>query len=158
MKYTGNVWDKDALKNPETEYQTLLSLLRKKQDFRILLVRCSPAEGEQIIKRTKVDIVAQKIHILNLERPVIDFYEMFVDRPDLHDATVLFVTGIEEFLETKVADVADRQLNEKLEHFPRPLIHLSLLQSRLKERFSICFVFLLPLFALKFLLIVIRLF
>jgi superkiller protein 3 len=158
MKYIGNVWDKDALKNPETEYQNLLSLLRQKQgqkqgqkqDFGMMFVRCSPAEGTQIVKRTKVDIADQKIHVLSLDRPVADFYEMFVDRSELHDATVLFVTGIEEFLETKVKDVTDSKLGEKLEHFPRPLAHLSLLQSKLKERFAICFVFLLPLFALKF--------
>ena len=40
MKYSGNVWDKDALKNPETEYQALLGLLRKKQDFGMFFVRC----------------------------------------------------------------------------------------------------------------------
>ena len=150
MKYSGNVWDKDALKNPETEYQNLLDLLRKKQVFKMLFVRCSLAEGEQIIKRAKADTANQIIHTLVLDHPVADFYEMFVERSDLHNANVLFVTGIEEFLEGQVKDVADIELNKKLQHFPRPLAHLSLLQSKLKENFPICFVFLLPLFALKF--------
>ncbi len=150
MKYVGNVWDKDALKNPETEYQALLGLLRKKQDFGMLFVRCSPAEGEQIMKRARVDASNQIFHILRLDRSITDFYEMFVNRADLHDANVLFVTGIEEFLESKIQDMSDRHLSEKLEHIPRPLAHLSLLQTQLKRQFPICFVFLLPLFALKF--------
>jgi hypothetical protein len=72
MQYTGNAWDKDALKNPETEYQTLLSLLRNKQDFGMLFVRCSPAEGEQIIKRIRVDAESQTIRVLRLDRPIAD--------------------------------------------------------------------------------------
>ena len=150
MKYSGNVWDKDALKNPETEYQALLGLLRKKQDFGMFFVRCSPAEGEQIIKRTKADTANQIIHVLRLDSPIADFYEILGNRSNLHDVNVLFVTGIEEFLESKTKGIDDRELAEKLEHVPRSLAHLSLLQSKLKERFSICFVFLLPLFALKF--------
>ncbi len=150
MNYTGNTWDKDALKNPETEYQTLLNLLRQKQDFAMFFVRCSPAEGEQIIKRSITDTAHQSIHVLRLDQPISDFYEMLVERTDLHNAKVLFVTGIEEFLENKVEDIADSRLSNNLEHIPRPLAHLSLLQSKLKEQFSICFVFLLPLFALKF--------
>ncbi|MBD2317559.1 tetratricopeptide repeat protein [Phormidium tenue] len=150
MQYTGNAWDKDALKNPETEYQTLLGLLRNKQDFGMLFVRCSPAEGEQIIKRVRADAESQTIRVLRLDRPIADFYEMFVDEPDLHAANLLFITGIEEFLENKVDDLDDHALGDKLTHLPRPLAHLILLQAKLKENFPICFVFLLPLFALKF--------
>jgi len=150
MTYVGNVWDKDSLKNPEMEYQNLLGLLRNKNDFGMLFVRCSPAEGEQIIKRTKADAIAQIVDVLRLDRPVADFYMMFVDRTDLHGASVLFVTGIEEFLEGKVSDIADPKLSVKLENLPRPLAHLSILQTSLKEKFPIRFVFLLPLFALKF--------
>lgn len=150
MQYTGNAWDKDALKNPETEYKQLLGLLRHKQDFGMLFVRCSPAEGEQIIKRTRTDITNQKIFVLRLDRPIPDFYEMILNEPDLHEANLLFITGIEEFLENKVDHPENRELNAKLTAIPRPLAHLLQLQSKLKESFSICFVFLLPLFALKF--------
>lgn len=154
MNYVGNVWDKDALKNPETEYQALLSLLRHKkvhqQSAGLFFVRCSPSEGENLIKRTKTDITEQKIHVLKLDRSVADFYEFMAARTDLHDVDVLFVNGIEEFLESKINDVIDIELGEKLVHIPRPLAHLSLLKSKLKDNFAICFVFLLPLFALKF--------
>ncbi len=150
MNDTENTWDKDALKNPETEYQTLLNLLRQKQGFATLFVRCSPDEGEQIIKRAIRDIPHRSIHVLRLDQPINDFYELLVERKDLHKANVLFVTNIEEFLKAKVEDIADSSLSEKLKNITRPLAHLSLLQSKLKEQFSICFVFLLPLFALKF--------
>lgn len=137
MAYASNVWDKDALKNPEMEYHSLLGLLRNTKDFGMLFVRCSPAEGKQIIKRTKADAIDQIVDVLRLDRPVADFYKMFVDRTDLHGVTVLFVTGIEEFLEGKVKDIR----NSELENFPRPLLHLSILQTSLKARFSIKFVF-----------------
>ncbi|MBD2175848.1 tetratricopeptide repeat protein [Pseudanabaena sp. FACHB-1998] len=149
MKYTRNVWDKDALKNPETEYQNLLGSLRNDPSFGMFFVRCSPAEGEQIIKRIKVDVAHHTINVLRLDQSVDDFYEMFSQRIDLHGATILFVTGIEEFLEHKINDIADARLIEKLGHVPRPLAHLSLMQSKLKQ-FPIRFIFLLPLFALKF--------
>ena len=99
MQHTGNVWDQDALKNPETEYQHLLGLLRTKKDFEMLFVRCSPSEGEQIIKRTRVDATDRTIRVLRLDRPIVDFYEMLLDEPDLHEANLLFITGIEEFFE-----------------------------------------------------------
>ena len=150
MQYTENVWDKDALKNPETEYQQLLGLLRTKKDYEMLFVRCSSSEGEQIIKRTRADAANREIRVLRLDRPISDFYEMLVDEADLHEANILFITGIEEFLENKLIDIEDHDLGEKLTHIPRPLAHLILLQSKLKESFPICFVFLLPLFALKF--------
>ncbi len=150
MQYTGNAWDKDALKNPETEYQQLLGLLKTKKDFEMLFVRCSPAEGEQIIKRTRVDAASQKVLVLRLDRPIADFHQMLVNEPDLHKPNLIFVTGIEDFLENKLNDLADRDLSAKLTHIPRPLAHLVLLKAKLKESFPICFVFLLPLFALKF--------
>jgi superkiller protein 3 len=150
MQYTENTWDKDALKNPETEYKHLLDLLRNKQEFAIMFVRCSPEEGEQIIKRTKTDLTNQKVDVLRLDRPVADFYEMFTERSDLHDTDLLFITGIEDFLENKLESLDDADLDEKLFYLPRPLAHLILLQSKLQDNFSICFIFLLPLFALKF--------
>ena len=150
MQYTGNAWDKDALKNPEAEYKHLLGLLANKQGFGMSFVRCSPAEGEQIIKRMRADVTDQKIQVLRLDRPIADFYGMFVERADLHQANILFITGIEDFLENKIDALDDAELGEKLAHLPRPLAHLILLQSKLQDNFSICFVFLLPLFALKF--------
>ncbi|PZV15092.1 MAG: hypothetical protein DCF20_11795 [Pseudanabaena sp.] len=150
MQYTGNAWDKDALKNPETEYQNLLGLLKTKKDFGMMFVRCSPAEGEQITRRTRADAASQKTHVIRLNRPISSFYEMLLHEPDLDGVNVLFITGIEEFLESNLNDLADSDLSEKLTHIPRPLAHLILLKSKLKESFPICFVFLLPLFALKF--------
>ncbi|MFM7887773.1 MAG: tetratricopeptide repeat protein, partial [Pseudanabaena sp.] len=140
-----------ALKNPEIEYQALLkNLLRRKQDFAMFFVRCSPTEGEQIIRRSIADANEQSIHVLRLEQLISDFYEMLATRTDLHGAKVLFVTDIEQFLLTKVTEVANSNLSKKLEYVPRPLAHLSLLQSKYREKFTFCFVFLLPLFALKF--------
>jgi len=158
MQHGGNTWDKDALKNPETEYKNLLDLLANKHGFGMLFVRCSPAEGEQIVRRTGADVKDQKIEVLRLNQPISDFYEMFAERSDLHQANILFVTGIEDFLENKlenklekkIDDLDDVELLKKLVHLPRPLAHLILLQSKLQNNFPICFIFLLPLFALKF--------
>ena len=160
MNHAGNTWDKDALKNPETEYQSLLgslkAILHRQNKFAMMFVRCSPSEGEQIIRRIRADIVEPKtadrqikIQTLRLDRAIADFYEMVAEMSDLHDTDVVFVTGIEEFLECRVSELASELANGVL-HIPRPIAHLSLAQPKLKEKFSLCFVFLLPLFALKF--------
>ena len=175
MQYVGNLWDKDALKNPETEYQNLLNCLKQQHQFGICFVRCSPPEGEQIIKRIKTDIDKQAVGLWRIDQPIDDFYKAFVNKPELHHAKVVLVTGIEEFFGSKIThelvhrlthelgdlhnleiakdgsrSLTEQELIEKLEHFPRPLARLSLEQQRLRENFAIRFVFLLPLFALKF--------
>lgn len=160
MNHAGNTWDKDALKNPEAEYQSLLSslkaVLHQQDEFAMMFVRCSPNEGEQIIRRIKVDIADPAIadrpislRILRLDRAIADFYEMVTETSDIHDADIVFVTGIEEFLECRVSELAGEIAND-VRHIPRPIAHLSLAQPKLRMQFPICFVFLLPLFALKF--------
>ncbi len=165
MQYVGNLWDKDALKNPETEYQNLLNSLKQQHQFGICFVRCSPPEGDQLIKRIKTDIGKDTVGLWRIDKSLDDFYNAFVTKTELHDAKVVIVTGIEEFLEGRIDPELDsfkslesledggitrQELLAKLEHFPRPLARLSLSQKRLRENFQIHFVFLLPLFALKF--------
>jgi len=146
-----NAWDKDALKNPETEYQALLNFLKEASGFTMSFVRCSPPEGEQIMRRIKGDLSDRRIELLRLNQPITDFYEMFAEKTDLHGAEILFVTSIEEFLESNIEDlIDDGNLGKRLKNLPRPISHLSLVQSRLKAIAPISFVFLLPLFALKF--------
>ncbi|NUN64447.1 tetratricopeptide repeat protein [Pseudanabaena biceps] len=151
MKYAGNAWDKDALKNPESEYQNLLTHLKGASGFGMCFVRCSPAEGEQIIKRVNADLPDRQVQLLRLNHAIADFQEMFAETSEFQDAQILLVTGIEEFLESNIKDLVDNTaLGKRLKNVPRPLAHLSLVQSNLKENFPITFVFLLPLFALKF--------
>jgi len=151
MVYAGNAWDKDALKNPEAEYQDLLASLKENQSFSMSFVRCSPTEGEQIIRRINADLSDRHIELLRLAQPIADFYEMFAEKTELHNADILFVTSIEEFLENNIEDlIDDGSLSKKLKNLPRPISHLSLVQPRLKAIAPTSFVFLLPLFALKF--------
>ena len=160
MNHTGNTWDKDALKNPEIEYQSLLSslkaILHRQDHFAMFFVRCSPNEGEQIMRRIRADVadpaVSDRpidIQILRLDREIADFYATVVEQSDLHDADIVMVTGIEEFLECRAGELTGELAND-VQHIPRPIAHLSLAQPKLKAKFPICFVFLLPLFALKF--------
>ncbi|MDX2256107.1 MAG: tetratricopeptide repeat protein [Pseudanabaenaceae cyanobacterium bins.39] len=194
MNHIVNNWDKDALKNPDVEYQALLGeikavlaskqlvleqakaqVLNEEKDIdsepsaqagsQIIFVRCSPPEGEQIIKRVINDIngndsscslsdrnisnIPKEIKLLKIDRTVTNFAEMLAERNDLHNADILFVMGVEEFLDSRIVGGLDAEISE---HIPRPLAHLSLAQRNLKTHYGICFVFLMPLFALKFFL------
>jgi superkiller protein 3 len=189
MNQIGSNWDKDALKNPDIEYQALLTevkaVLRRKQlgqqeqthdqisnlssgsparlGFKTIFVRCSPPEGDQIIKRIISDINGndsscdlnergerespKEIRLLKIDQTITNFAEMFEQRTDLHGTDVLFVMGVEEFLDGRIVGMVDHEISE---HIPIPLLHLSLSRAALQANYAICFVFLMPLFALKF--------
>jgi tetratricopeptide (TPR) repeat protein len=144
------VWDKDGTKNPETEYQALLKSLKANHGFEFVFVRCSPAEAEQIISTSKRDLDHKNVQVLHLDRITEDFYNevaYFVDQNPPH---ILFVTGLEEFLIAPIPSSLEIEHKQELDSVPIPIARLSLLQTKLQQDFDFCFVFLMPLFALKY--------
>ncbi|CAN1210617.1 hypothetical protein TUMEXPCC7403_10505 [Tumidithrix helvetica PCC 7403] len=144
-------WDKDAAKNPETEYRALLKSLKAKNGFDFVFVRCSPTEADQIIFRTQHDIEQKNVQVLHLQQSPEDFSSAIANFASQNHPDLLFVTGIEEFLvsHTQLLNL-DLSLQQELDSVPRPLANLGLLQSKLQQDFNFCFIFLLPLFALKY--------
>ncbi|MEE3718410.1 tetratricopeptide repeat protein [Tumidithrix elongata RA019] len=144
-------WDKDATKDPEIEYQTLLKSLNAKHGFDFVFVRCSPVEAEQIVSRSQRDIEHKNVQVLRLHQPTEDLYTAIANLTSHKHPDLLFVTGIEEFLVgyTQQPNL-DVKMRQELDSVPKPLAKLCLLQKKLQQEFDFCFVFLLPLFALKY--------
>jgi hypothetical protein len=56
MTSDSSEWDEDLPADPEEEYQTFVRTLERTAGFRLLFVRCTPAEGEQLFARVKDDL------------------------------------------------------------------------------------------------------
>ncbi|EKF01697.1 hypothetical protein [Tolypothrix sp. PCC 7601] len=69
-------WDRDLPSEGEEEYQALVRTLNFTEGFGLLFVRCSPAEGEQLIIKVKEDITNKNIEVLRLEQAVDNLYEI----------------------------------------------------------------------------------
>ena len=152
-------WDKDVEVDPEAEYQALLRTLRWTKGFGLSFVRCSPAEADRLIERIEQDLGSQqpssgsqkKIDVLRLEQPIDNLHEIVAALPNQDQIDVLFIKGIEKSL---IADIKPGYQGEgeyyNLNTLPRILGHLNLQRERFRDDFDICFIFLVPLFALKY--------
>ncbi|MBD2185986.1 hypothetical protein H6S82_27720 [Planktothrix sp. FACHB-1355] len=92
-------WDKDLPADPEEEYEALVRSLSWIDGFGLIFVRCSPAEGERLIKRVREDIPKKNIEVLRLEQPISNFYDIIDNLPNKDKINILFVTGLEKYFE-----------------------------------------------------------
>jgi tetratricopeptide (TPR) repeat protein len=137
---------------PEEKYQALLRSLRRTKNFGILFVQCSPAEASRLITKIKQDIPQKKIEILTLKESIDNLYEIIDQRSDRDELNILFIQGIEKSLEAYIKPGYGGQGDYyKLDTVPPILNHLNQQRENFRDHFSnICFVFVVPLFALKY--------
>jgi tetratricopeptide (TPR) repeat protein len=137
---------------PEEKYQALLRSLRRTKDFGILFIQCSPAEASRLITKVKKDIPQKKIEPLILKESVDNLYEIIERRSDRDELNILFIQGIEKSLEAYIKPGYGGQGDYyKLDTVPPILNHLNQQRENFRDHFSnICFVFIVPLFALKY--------
>ncbi|MGA7954252.1 MAG: tetratricopeptide repeat protein [Gloeobacterales cyanobacterium] len=137
---------------PEEKYQALLRSLRRTKGFGILFVQCSPAEANNLITKIKQDLPRKKIEVLMLEESIDNLYEIIDRRSDRDELNVLFIQGIEKSLEAYIKPGYGGQGDYyKLDTVPQILNHLNQQRENFRDHFSnICFVFVVPLFALKY--------
>ncbi|MEG4391910.1 tetratricopeptide repeat protein [Microcoleus sp. BROC3] len=157
MKPEAIDWDKDLPPaEPEEEYLTLVRTLKRTDGFNLLFVECSPAEGERWIARAKTDIPQQNIEVLLLKESVYDFYNLIEELPNRDRINVLFVQGLEYSLyeyEQKKKDIGWESkdiYSYSWRGVPPVLINLNQQRERFRDNFKICFVFLLPKFAIDY--------
>ncbi|GAB4241517.1 MAG: hypothetical protein Kow00121_67610 [Elainellaceae cyanobacterium] len=143
---------KERATDPEAQYASLLRSLRRRKGFGILFVRCSPAEATQLIARVRQDLPQKKIAVLDLKEPIDNLYDIIADRPDHKDLNILFIRGIEKSLEPYIKPgYGGEGEYYNLDTTPRILSHLNQQRENFRDHFpNICFVFIVPLFALKF--------
>ncbi|MEM1172728.1 MAG: tetratricopeptide repeat protein, partial [Cyanobacteria bacterium P01_H01_bin.35] len=148
----------DLLLTFAEEYQDLLNVITFIEGFGLLFVECSPAQGTKIMEKVRQDILEERVEVLRLDKTTYNFYNRVKELPLLADIDILFVTGLEYSLYQYEEDMKERGLgnNEIISiskrGVPPVLINLNQQRERFRDDFDICFVFLLPRFALDYLI------
>lgn len=147
-------WEAELSTDPEEEYEDLIRALKRTKGFSLLFIRCSHVQGKQLITRTSEDIPKKTIKVLKLEeleQPSDNLFNTIEEYINYRKINILFITGIEKSLEPYIRPGYGGQGNYyKLDTVPRILGYLNLQRERFRDKFNICFVFILPLFALKY--------
>jgi tetratricopeptide (TPR) repeat protein len=150
-------WDADLPPaEPEEEYQTLVRTLKRTNGFRLLFVECLPAEGERLIAKVQADVSQKKIAVLTLDESVYNFYNIIEDLPERDEINILFVKGLEYSLyeyeqEKKELGWESKDIySYSWRGVPSVLMSLNQQRERFRDNFKICFVFILPRFAVNY--------
>jgi len=146
-------WDEDVTASTEDEYAALLRAIRWAQGFSLLFVQCSPAEGERLIQRVQADVAEKVVKVLPLESEIEDLYEVVAAYPDINKTNVLFITGLEKSLVAYIQPgFGSEGAYYAKDTVPKLLGKLNLQRERFKQDFAVCFVFLVPRYAMKYLI------
>jgi tetratricopeptide (TPR) repeat protein len=169
-------WNEDDLTvDPEAEYRMLLNGLRRTEGFGLFFVQCSPFLGERIVQRIQQDLKGKRVHNLKLEEPILDgnMFKRIKTSIDTHEKTfwnrfrklmggsqhvdILFVQGLElsllDYEESKkrLGWSSEKIFSYSWHGVPPVLINLNQQRERFRDSFRTAFVFLLPIFAVKYL-------
>jgi len=149
-------WTEDVAPDPELEYRALLRSLRRTRGFGLFFVQCSPAEGERLMQKVRSDLPQKTIDVLKLEQAISNLYDEVAALPNKDDIEILFIQGLElslyEYEQDKLWTDSAERYNYSEGSVPKLLAHLNLSRERFRNHFNLCFVFLVPLFALKYLM------
>jgi hypothetical protein len=147
-----NDWDDDLPPDPEEEYQTFVRTLKRTEGFRLLFVRCSPAESKRLISRVNEDLPQKHIKILQLDEAIENLYNIVVkNTSNQNNIDILFIAGIEKsFVEYIKTGYGGQGNFYKVDSVPRILNHLNQQRERFRDNFKICFIFIVRLFGLKY--------
>ena len=140
--------------SPEGVYRALLRCLKRTQGFGIVFVQCSPAEGNELIGRMQEDLSEKNIAVLKLTEPIDNLYEIVANRGDRNDLNILFIQGLEKSLEPYIKPGYGGDGDYyNLDTVPPILSHLNQRREIFRDRLSnICFIFILPTFAIKYIM------
>lgn len=140
--------------SPEGVYRALLRCLKRTKGFGIVFVQCSPAEGTELIYRVQEDLSDKKIAVLKLTEPIDNLYDLVANRGDRNDLNILFIQGLEKSLEPYIKPGYGGDGDYyNLDTVPAILSHLNQRREIFRDRLgNICFVFILPLFAIKYII------
>lgn len=144
-------WDEDIQASPEDEYAALVRAIRWAKGFSLLFVQCSPAEGERLIGRITIDVAEKNVDVLRLDEEIDDLYERVLVHPNIRQVKVLFVTGLEKslvpYLKPGYGSEGDYYAKDQV---PRILGKLNLQREKFKAQLPLCFVFLVPRYAMTY--------
>jgi tetratricopeptide (TPR) repeat protein len=132
--------------------QVFINTLDLLSGFSILFLQCSPAEANQLIPRVRQEFPKKNIEVLNLVEPIDNLYKLVECREDRDSLNILFVRGLEKSLQADIKP-GYKGLGEyyNLNTVPPILSHLNQQRENFRDHFgNICFVFVLPKFAIKY--------
>jgi tetratricopeptide (TPR) repeat protein len=138
--------------DPEEQYRVLVRSLRRTSGFDIKFVQCTPAQATSLIARVKADLPQKSIGTLVLEQPINNLLELVAQRSDRYDLNILFIQGLEKSLEAYIKPGYGGDGDYyNLDTIPPLLAHLNMQRENFRDFFgNICFVFIIPRFALKY--------
>ncbi|MFN5856614.1 MAG: tetratricopeptide repeat protein, partial [Pseudanabaenaceae cyanobacterium] len=148
----------DIHPDAETSYKALRRAIQRGVGFSLLFVRCTPVKGDEIVERIKTDLPQKQIEVLNLDANTESLYHLVENLTEEQSFDVLFIRGLEESLfqyeDREQLGILARSKGTgyggSWESIPRILGHLNLSRERFRDNFKLCFVFLLPEFALNY--------
>ncbi|MGC1198021.1 MAG: tetratricopeptide repeat protein [Geitlerinemataceae cyanobacterium] len=136
------------------KYPVLLRSLRRRQGFGIAFVECSLAQATELSRRLPEDLPTKHIETLELNEPIDELYPVVAALPNPGKIDILLVVGLEKSVvpyiregETGYGGVGGYYQRDTV---PRIMGHLNMQRERFRDDFDICFVFLLPRFALNY--------
>jgi tetratricopeptide (TPR) repeat protein len=142
--------------DPKLEYRALVNSLTLTQGFGLVFVQCSPSEGERLIAKVRKNLPEKQIQVLSLTEPTDTLFDKVEVLYQSQPTDVLFIQGIEHSLfqyeRSRLWQDDAQRLNYSETGVPRLLQHLNLNREKFQEHFPIHFVFLVPHFALKYLI------
>ena len=143
---------KDTPPSKEEIYQAFLRSLRRRRGFGIVFMQCPPAEAKRIIGRVHQDLPQKQIAALTLTEPIDNLYDRVEKILDRDQLSILFIQGLEKSLEAyiKPGYRGDGDYYN-LDTVPSILNHLNQRRELFRDHFqTLCFVFVLPAFAIKY--------
>ncbi len=133
------------------DYHALLRALDWTEGFGLFFVECSPAQAGRLTERVQQDLPRKRIKVLSLTKAVDSLYNDIAELNNLDKPDILFIRGIEksfiEYIRPGYGGVGDYYKEDSV---PRILGHFNLQRERFRDSFPVCFVFLLPRFALNY--------
>jgi Flp pilus assembly protein TadD len=144
----------DVPSTPVEEYSSLVRSLRRRKGFGLEFVRCSPAGGKELITKVRKDLPQKAIAVLELKEPISNLIDKINDFPNQQNLNILFIAGLEkslvEYIRSGYGGAGDYY---NLDTIPPILSHLNWQRENFRNYFGhLCFVFLLPSFAIKYIL------
>jgi tetratricopeptide (TPR) repeat protein len=142
----------DTSPSKEEIYQALLRSLARRKGFGIVFVQSSPFEAQRLIQQIQQDLPQKKIATLQLTEPITNLYELIEGRSDRDGLNILFIQDLEKslepFIKTGFGGEGDYY---NIDTVPGILSHLNQRREIFRDRFNnICFVFILPAYAIKY--------
>ena len=144
----------DTSPSREEVYQALLRSLARRKGFGIVFVQGYSAETNRVIQRVQEDLPRKQIAVLKLDKPIENLYDLIKNRPDRDNLNILFVQGLEESLKPYVKPGYGGEGDYyNVDTVPSILSHLNQRRELFRDHFkNICFVFILPTFAVKYII------